>query len=168
MAAQDTPSEVKQAMKDNPECAFSTTSRSSYSSVNGDVSRKTVQSWIMMCPHQAAVKVYEQENTETGAAANVGAGGGVPDDPFASFPGFGGRSHGDGVFPGFGDLGSLVRELQQRQHGSHVHGGAGAQLPPAPHRQGRIGHRPGYPAGVPPGPAVEERYRGLEGQSARV
>ena len=79
MSQQPTPPEVKQAMEENPGCAFSTSSRSSFTSMNGDVSRKTVQSWLMTCPNQPTMKILEEEHTESGdsARASAGAGGGM-------------------------------------------------------------------------------------------
>ena len=76
MSQQPTPPEVKQAMEENPGCAFSTSSRSSFTSMNGDVSRKTVQSWLMTCPNQPTMKILEEEHTETGDSARASAGAG--------------------------------------------------------------------------------------------
>lgn len=95
-----TPPEVEAAMQENPECAFSRNMRSSVRTVNGDMSRETVQSWIMNCPNRAPVTVYEDSHTDTGVASGtapggvdgVGQGGGL--DPWSSMPGLDGSQRG--------------------------------------------------------------------------
>ena len=108
MSQQPTPPEVKQAMEENPGCAFSTSSRSSFTSMNGDVSRKTVQSWLMTCPNQPTMKILEEEHTETGdsARASAGAGGGMQLPGPEDWPGLSGAGHS--IFDDMGEIGKLL------------------------------------------------------------
>lgn len=205
MSQQPTPPEVKQAMEENPGCAFSTSSRSSFTSMNGDVSRKTVQSWLMTCPNQPTMKILEEKHTETGdsARASAGAGGGMQLPGPEDWPGLSGAGHS--IFDDMGEIGKLLpsgavpasgimdpvaidasvpyvlvcacvmptgamfRAMQDREglRSPHLPRGMlrGPPPPPPPHRSAQ----PDQPTGIqPPVPPVDERYRGLPGQTAHL
>ena len=167
MSQQPTPPEVKQAMEENPGCAFSTSSRSSFTSMNGDVSRKTVQSWLMTCPNQPTMKILEEEHTETGdsARASAGAGGGMQLPGPEDWPGLSGAGHS--IFDDMGEIGAMFRAMQDRDglRSPHLPRGMLRGPPPPPHRSAQ----PDQPTGIqPPVPPVDERYRGLPGQTAHL